>query len=391
MIKVYLKALIPYVFSVATFPIRCVPIRKKRILFSGLTGGKTYDYSCNPKYIYEYVKKNARQEYEMVWLVSDVSKYYFLKEQGTKLAKHFSIKAFYYLLTSKVIVTNGSYAPWVPFRKKQYVINTWHGGGAYKKIENEKPNANWATKKRAQFCADNIDLFVASCKMQEEQMIRTSYSYKGEVLKVGTPRNDQLVRKNDVLLATKVKKQFGFDVSDRIVLYAPTYRNADCKVVLDADQIIEQCSKQYGSENDKWHFFCKHHRYDTADSPIVVYGKDIMDVADYPDMQELLCAADVLITDYSSCVWDFALLEKPCFLFVPDREQYERETGFYVGLDQWPFDKAENMEQLVQLIKCFDNDKQRSRVAEHMKVLGSYETGDSCKVIFDRIEAICSI
>ena len=62
-----------------------------------------------------------------------------------------------------MIITNGSYAPWFPFRKKQYLINTWHGGGAYKKIENDKPDANWATRKRAEFCdekytADRIKL-----------------------------------------------------------------------------------------------------------------------------------------------------------------------------------------------------------------------------------------
>lgn len=110
------------------------------------------------------------------------------------------------LLTSGVIITNGSYAPWFPFRKKQYVINTWHGGGAYKRVENDRPDANRATRKRAEFCANNIDLFLASCKIQEENMIRKTFLYKGEVLRAGTPRNDQLVNGNVKEMADKVRK-----------------------------------------------------------------------------------------------------------------------------------------------------------------------------------------
>ena len=175
--KNFLKVVFSEMIRIATFPLRILPVKKNRILFTGLTGGKTYDYSCNPKYLYEYLRDNYPGQFEYVWIVADKTKYSFLEEEGVKLVKHFTVSSFPMLLNSGVIVTNGSYTPWFPFRKKQYVINTWHGGGAYKKIENAKPDSDWATKKRAEFAAKNIDLFVASCKMQEDNMIKETFLY----------------------------------------------------------------------------------------------------------------------------------------------------------------------------------------------------------------------
>ena len=174
--QAFVKVMFSMLVGLVTVPVRILPIKRNRILFTGLTGGHVYDYSCNPKYIYEYMRQNFPGQFEYVWAVSNIEKYGFLKEEGVKLVKHFTVSSFPMLLTSKIVVTNGSYAPWFPFRKDQYVINTWHGGGAYKRVENDRPDANWATKKRAEFCAGNIDLFLASCRVQEEEMIRGTYA-----------------------------------------------------------------------------------------------------------------------------------------------------------------------------------------------------------------------
>jgi len=128
--KNFLKVVFSELVLIGTAPLRVLPIKNNRILFTGLTGGKSYDYSCNPKYLYEYLRDNYPGRYEYVWAVKDKAQYSFLEEEGVKLVKHFTVSSFPMLLTSKSVVTNGSYAPWFLFRKKQYVINTWHGGGA---------------------------------------------------------------------------------------------------------------------------------------------------------------------------------------------------------------------------------------------------------------------
>lgn len=379
-----IKVLISDLVRVATMPFRVLPIKKNRILFTGLTGGHSYDYSCNPKYIYEYMKEHYPGQFSYVWAVADKEKYAFLEEEGVKLVKHFTVSSFPMLLTSKFIITNGSYAPWFPFRKKQYVINTWHGGGAYKRVENDKPDANRATKKRAEFCAKNIDLFLASCRVQEENMIEKTFLYHKDILRAGTPRNDKLVRGDIMELSDKVKDFYQIPKDGNVILYAPTYRNTTIPVELDADRLLE--GLEHADTTKKWYFLCRYHRYQSDDMQIHVTGNRVIDAANYPDMQELLCAADMLITDYSSCVWDYSFLYRPCFLFVPDKEEYIEKTGFYVELDKWPFLQAQNMKELLACIENYDERKGKKEIDRHLKELGSYESGNSCKQIAEIIQ-----
>ena len=381
MMQAFIKVMVSEVLKILTMPLHFLPVRKNRILFTGLTGGAGYDYSCNPKYLYEYMRDHYPKQFEYIWAVSDKKKYAFLEEEDVKLIKHFTPASIPYLLTSGVIVTNGSYAPWFPFRKKQYVINTWHGGGAYKKVENEKPDANWATRKRARFCADNIDLFVASCKKQEEQMIRTTFLYEGEVLRCGTPRNDKLVKNDFAKMKDRVREKYQIPQDGKIVLYAPTYRKSTLPVELDSDQLL-------ACLGENWYVFSRYHRYMDDTMGIHIKGEHVIDVMDYPDMQELLAAADMLITDYSSCIWDYSFLKRPCFLFVPDKEEYIKKTGFYVSIDEWPYAQAANMEELFDHIRQYDEAETQLRVEQHLQKLGSYETGECCREVAQKISML---
>lgn len=405
--QAFLKVMASEMVRLITFPFRIMPVKKNRILFSGLTGGNNYDYSCNPKYLYEYMRDNFPGQYEYVWAVGDKEMYAFLEEEGVRLIRHFTVSSFPALLTSKVIVTNGSYAPWFPFRKDQYVINTWHGGGAYKKVENEKPDAGWATRRRAKFCAKNIDLFVASCKVQEENMIRKTYLYRGEVLKAGTPRNDMLVRGQIEEAGKKVRKYYNIPEDGKIVLYAPTYRTPEKTVIMDSEALIaaleglneEQLQEICGAKHAKgsmgenterkWYFMSRFHRYQEEGSAICIQGANVFDACGYPDMQELLCACDMLITDYSSCIWDYAFLGRPCFLYVPDKAEYVVNTGFYVSVDEWPFEQAKTMEELIGRIGKYDSGAAGQRVKKHLGRLGSYEHGRCCEELSKKIAAVC--
>jgi CDP-glycerol glycerophosphotransferase len=96
--------------------------------------------------------------------------------------------------------------------------------------------------------------------------------------------------------------------------------------------------------------------------------------------------ADVLITDYSSSQWDFALTGKPGFLFTPDLDYYQHEDrGFYTPIDDWPFPYAKTNEELSNLIICFDEDKHRAKVQRHLDLLESCEDGHATEKICDII------
>lgn len=383
--KTYGKAILSDVLRVLLFPFHIFRIKKNRILFTGLTGGITNEYSCNPKYLCEYLLEKSPDKYEIIWAVSDPDKYRDLEKKGIRLVKHFSISSFRWLLSAKVIVTNGSYAPWFPFRKGQFLINTWHGGGAYKKIENSKPNANWATKHRARFCASNIDLFVSSCEMATEKLIRGSFCYEKEVAEVGMPRNDFLV-KGEVEEAEKaVRSYYGLEKDTHILLYAPTYRYSAKDISLDVDRLLEHLEK----DGSNWVFLRRAHRYQDEKMKFHISGKRILEASEYPDMQQLLAAADCMITDYSSNFWDYSFLNRPCFLYVPDLEEYVENTGFYVDIYKWPFPMAKNQSELEHLMDIFDAEKNEKNIRKHHELMGCTETGDACRILAERIEKEC--
>ena len=106
---------------------------------------------------------------------------------------------------------------------------------------------------------------------------------------------------------------------------------------------------------------------------------EIVDVSEYPDMQELLCACDVLITDYSSSIWDYSFTYKPCFLYVTDLEKYTSERGFGKDIYSWGFPVCKTDEELYQAIINFDEDKFKKKMKKHHEDLGSFEDGYATK------------
>ena len=378
--KNLVKILFSIIFKIIILPLRVIPVQKGRIVFSGLTGGNSYEYTGNPKYLCEYIKENVPEKFKSIWLVHSPARY---QEQYDDIlfVRHYSLKSFYYLITTKVVVTNGSYAPWFPFRTSQKVINTWHGGGAYKKIESDNPADNKAAKKRVNAAASNVSLFVSSCNKATELLFKGAFGYDKEVLEVGMPRNDMLINGQVKASANKVRDQYQIAPEEKIVIYAPTYRTTIKSIILDGQQLKQIISR----DGTPWRILLRTHRYQEAKTHIDIEGTAYTDVSDYPDMQELLGAADMVITDYSSLIWDYSFLERPCFLYVPDIKEYTNKTGFYVDIEQWPFKMATSNEELIKLIEEYDINENKQLIAKHHQMMGSCETGQACKKVTEWI------
>ena len=111
----------------------------------------------------------------------------------------------------------------------------------------------------------------------------------------------------------------------------------------------------------------------------------MVDATKYEDMQELLCASDVLVTDFSSSMWDFALTGRPCFLYAPDIQQYIDERGFYTEPSTWPFPLAKSDDELSANILGFDQAAYEKALAKHYSDFGSYENKDACAKVCEAI------
>ena len=111
----------------------------------------------------------------------------------------------------------------------------------------------------------------------------------------------------------------------------------------------------------------------------------IVDATAYPDIQELLVYADVVITDYSSCIFDYMLSGRPAFIYAPDLEQYNTERGFYYPLEETPFAIAKNMDILEERIETFDQHVYAAEVERFLASKGCMEDGQAARRVADLI------
>jgi len=296
-----------------------------------------------------------------------------------------SIRHIYYEMTSKVSVSNTTI--WLPARKGQLRIDTWHGGGAYKSM-NDGTEVKASESMLTRFASRNITLFLSSNRYFSEHAVRGSLQYQGEIIECGMPRNDILIHCTPEKMAAirqRVYDWFHLSEELNLILYAPTWRYATGEKIQEFD--IGQVLKAYKARFCKKAILLYRAHLLTTTSPM----DNVIDATAYPDMQELLLACDMLISDYSSCIWDFSFTYKPCVLYTPDLEKYRRERGFVKDISEWHFPYYEDNESLVRGIENFDEEEFASGMKQHHEDLGSCETGEATKIVCDRIHDFCFV
>lgn len=361
------------------------PIKKNRLLFESYKGNS---YSCNPKYICEYLMKNHKNMYEIIWILNSPDKA--TLPPKIKTVKKKSIANFYYHLTAKVIITNMTDDVYIPKRKEQIIINTWHAGGAYKKVglSYDKTNSilmKWQNK----IVRDETSYYVSSSELFSKYNIQDAYHYNGKIINSGMPRND-IFFDNTKINFIKSKLSNLWNISGKqVILYAPTFRGdfgkaESAEFVFPFIEIIN-AFKQYEKE-----IIILNRSHYSVSNAFKTDIENIMDVSDYPDMQELLVIADILITDYSSSMWDFSLTGKPCIFYVPDKEQYLSDRGTYTPMEKWPGLIASTKDELLSLLLNNDVTVYKSKAEASLDFFASYETGNATRILCNLINEVCT-
>ena len=199
------------------------------------------------------------------------------------------------------------------------------------------------------------------------------------MLEYGHPRNDVLFCSDEEKKAIKAKVCDFFDIEEdcNLILYAPTFRDArnlDCYDI-DYNRILEAARKRFGG---KWKIINRYHfkvANKLANVKAVRNNPDILQGNLYPDIQELMAACDMGITDYSSWICDFVLTGRPGFIYANDLKSYDKERGFYYPLDSTPFPIAENNDPMEANILAFDDKKYAADVKQFLADRGSREDG----------------
>ena len=118
----------------------------------------------------------------------------------------------------------------------------------------------------------------------------------------------------------------------------------------------------------------------------IIGSDNLVPVTDYPDMQELMAAADVLVTDYSGSMFEFMLTGKPVFLLAKDLQEYlAEERELYFAFEDLPFPMAQNEKELAALISSFDSEEYGEKCRTFMDAIGMKDDGRGAEVIADVI------
>ncbi len=353
------------------------PIERNKIIFSNYDG---MGYGGNCKYIAE---EFIRRDYpvKLVWVVLDRN----IESIPKQIKKVLIGTPQYYreLFTSGVYVTNTVHNFYEDKREGQFFINTWHGYGPFKLAEG---SVNKDAENRERYSRSNAasNLFLTASRFYT-QIYRKSFYYEGEVMECGAPRNDVFFKDNTAIKAS-VYEKLAISFNKKIVLYAPTFRedtaNSFQKYDIDMKRILNALEQRFGGE---YILVYRFHHYLYALGMPQNYYADAIDVTYYPDIQELLVAADVVITDYSSLMWDFSLQRRPVFLYQNDETDYENDRGFYSPVSEWPYPKAHTQDELVDTIMHFDNNEYIKKLNAFFEKYGSCDDGHAAERVVERI------
>lgn len=358
------------------------PIKNNKIVICNYYGK---GYGDNGKYIVEEIL-NQGLDYDIVWLLKKnlIGKVKF--PQRVRTIKYDSLRGLYELATAKVWVDNCRKIFYPPKRKKQFYMQTWHGGIAMKRIEKDvENNLSKGYVDAAKLDSKIANVFISNSKFCTS-MYKSVFWYDGDVLESGSPRCDVFFRESDII-NDKVRSFYNIDSRTKIVIYAPTFRtdgNIDVYNI-DFEKIVEALEIKFGG---KWNVLIRLHPNISDKANLIMYSESIINATNYDDMYELLSASDILITDYSSTMFEFSLNYKPVFLYCNDITEYKNDRNFYFDLDELPYKIAEDNNQLFKLIKEFKIEDYRAALTSFYEKVGLKEKGTASAEVVKYISQI---
>ena len=246
--------------------------------------------------------------------------------EGMTALRHGSPSWYRALATSKFLVNNANFPAYFRKREGQIYLQTWHGTPLKLiglDIRNNRTSAVYQqTMEREAGYWDYLLSPSAYCT----EIFPKAFATKAKVLELGYPRNDSL---NNVSAETRaaIRRKLGVaDPKQKLVLYAPTWRDHSrgSKGGWESVNYLSQETKL----PDGFTLLFRGHA-NTHASHQAINTAAVIDVTFYPNIADLFIAADVLVTDYSSVMFDFSATGKPIIFLTPDLKEYEADRGFY--------------------------------------------------------------
>jgi CDP-glycerol glycerophosphotransferase len=353
------------------------------IVFDSMFGKQ---YSCNPRAIFEQLRCHE-PNLEFFWTSADAQ---FPPPEGARTVLKNSREHYEALARARVIVANGRMVPWYRKSDGQTYLQTWHGTplktlGFDLTTLTEYRGRGW----------EEISVEVAqwdiliSPNPYTTRIMRGAYRYEGEIWETGYPRNDLLKAPDAEERGTAVRARLGIAPDKRVVLYAPTWR--DDLIIGDGPRRVYELAlnvKRARATLGRDHVLLVRPHHFMATNRAWRGGDGfVVDVSDYPDIADLYLAADVLVTDYSSAMFDFAVTGKPMLFFAYDLERYRDEVrGFYFDLEaQAPGPVLRTSDEILDAIRAGAHHEYADAYAAFVKTYCPYDDGFASVRAIERI------
>lgn len=353
-----------------------LPINTNWIMFESHMGKQ---YSDSPKYLYEQLV-NSGQKYKFIWSFQDPDN---IDLPGPAIkVKRNSLKHLYYLNRAKFWIDNQGMARLANKKEDQVYLQTWHGTPLKKMGYDQKKTPNKGELAGLKLQTDAWDYLVSPNRYTSE-ILRRGFRYGGEILETGYPRNDILINQPESV-KQKVREYFNISVTQKVVLFAPTFRDWDPNSFQNVLDDVQALSKETDSHTVvllRLHYLLSE-KISQLELP-----PNIINASTYQDIQELYLVSDVLITDYSSVMFDYALLKRPIILYCYDLEEYITRRGMYFNFaDKAPGPVCQSMNDVVHYLNHPDQLGQFNGALEDFaSEFGSIEDGHASERVIKKI------
>lgn len=368
---------------------RKYPINPKKIVFTTIEG--TTGFSCNPKYIaLELLRR--RQDLDLVWLVDDMAKEF---PPGIRKVRNTLQNRAYELSTAAVWVDNSRKQLECRKRPGQFYLQTWH---ASLHIKPTGVDRGESFSKIAELVSRHdsamVDILITNSPWMEKHAPR-SVVYDGETRRTGSPRVDVLLNDRETCRSA-FREKYGLAEDTNLLLYAPTFRSgsqgtdrsiAKQDIMPDFARLKEALIRKF---HGNWAIVLRLHPQLTVrhiEAKLSCDSDFVIDASKEDDMSEVLGACDILLTDYSAMSFDATYMHMPVFLYITDLQEYIAERGSLMwNLDELPFRKAKDDDELAAAISDFDGTACEKEISDFMAELEIKEDGLASQRVVDFIE-----
>ena len=330
-----------------------LPVKSGLAVFESHMGQQ---YSDSPKYIYEAARRVGFDKLGIQPVWSYASRTTTSLPAETKRVVRNSWRYYYLLARAQYWVDNQGLPRVFTKRPETTYLQTWHGTPLKTMGWDEPRLAALSPAGRAvhQRMIERWDYLVVPSEYFVETFVR-SYGYDGKLLRVGYPRNDLLVnRASDAEYVAAAKQRMGLPLDRTIVLYAPTFRDRDRGRDKEYELAFDLGQMSRALSDDVFLLVRTHYLDRFKLSPR--FASFARNMSDHDDISEVLLVADVLVTDYSSTMFDFANTGRPMVFYTYDYDDYvHTERGTYFKLaDEAPGPLVTTTDELVGALSDLD-------------------------------------